>query len=120
MRARGRVREPDVGDAAEGADRLVGAARERRDLDDGGVSREPRDGPGRRWREQVVRTLQGNPYLPETQQRARRLLDGMQASYEAVLADPNSLMRPWALDPQLRDRIAQSPRVAEETHERTE
>ena len=24
-----------------------------------------------RWREEIIRTLQGNPYLPETQARAR-------------------------------------------------
>lgn len=51
------------------------------------------------WREQIVRTLQGNPYLPETQQRARALLDAMKTSYEKVMADPGNLMRPWAMDP---------------------
>jgi len=53
----------------------------------------------RGWREEIVRTLQGNPYLPETQDRARRLLGAMNDSYKKVLADPHNLMRPWAMDP---------------------
>jgi Tryptophan halogenase len=53
-----------------------------------------------RTREQVIRTFQGNPYIPETQQRARELLDRMHRSYEAVLADPRNLLRPWAMDPE--------------------
>jgi FADH2 O2-dependent halogenase len=52
------------------------------------------------WREQIVRTLQGNPYLPETQERARRLLAKMHDSYERVMADPNNLLRPWSMLPQ--------------------
>jgi len=51
-------------------------------------------------REQIIRTLQGNPYIPETQERARKLLDGMQESYEKVLASPGNLMQPWAMDPE--------------------
>lgn len=53
-----------------------------------------------RWREQIVRTLQGNPYIPETQERARTLLAAMRESYERVMADPANLMRPWAMDPE--------------------
>jgi FADH2 O2-dependent halogenase len=52
-----------------------------------------------RWRERIVRTLQGNPYIPETQERARVLLDAMQQSYEKAMATPGNLLRPWALDP---------------------
>jgi len=52
------------------------------------------------WREHLVRTLQGNPYLPETQQRARQLLDAMHESYRKVMASPNNLMRPWVMDPE--------------------
>jgi FADH2 O2-dependent halogenase len=59
-------------------------------------------------REQIVRTLQGNPYLPETQDRARLLLESMQRSYEAVLAKPGSLLRPWAMDP-AKDRTLTCP-----------
>ena len=51
-------------------------------------------------REAIVRTLQGNPYIPETQERARKLLADMQASYEKVMATPGNLMRPWAMDPE--------------------
>jgi flavin-dependent dehydrogenase len=53
-----------------------------------------------RFREQIIRTLQGNPYLPETQERARNLLAAMQESYEKVMASPGNLLRPWAMDPQ--------------------
>jgi FADH2 O2-dependent halogenase len=52
-----------------------------------------------RYREQIVRTLQGNPYIPETQQRARALLDAMHESYEKIMKDPNNMMRPWAMHP---------------------
>jgi flavin-dependent dehydrogenase len=51
-------------------------------------------------REAIVRTLQGNPYIPETQTRARKLLADMQESYEKVMAAPGNLMRPWAMDPE--------------------
>lgn len=58
-----------------------------------------------RWRERLVRTLQGNPYLPETQDRARNLLAAMQHSYEVVMQDPKNLLRPWAMDPDLNGTI---------------
>jgi len=51
------------------------------------------------WREHIVRALQGNPYLPETQERAGVLLAAMHESYEKVMSDPNNLMRPWTFDP---------------------
>nr|MBA3727842.1 tryptophan 7-halogenase [Actinomycetota bacterium] len=51
-------------------------------------------------REEIVRTLQGNPYLPETQRRARALLGAMQEAYEKVLRSPGNLLRPWAMDPE--------------------
>jgi 1H-pyrrole-2-carbonyl-[peptidyl-carrier protein] chlorinase len=56
-----------------------------------------------RWREMIVRTLQGNPYIPETQDRARVLLDAMHDSYEKAVADPTNLLRPWAMDPDRAD-----------------
>ena len=56
-----------------------------------------------KWREMIVRTLQGNPYIPETQTRARILLDAMQDSYHKALADPGNLLRPWAIDPEKVD-----------------
>jgi flavin-dependent dehydrogenase len=52
------------------------------------------------WREEIVRTLQGNPYLPDTQERARRLLTKMNDSYEQIMRDPTNLMRPWSMLPQ--------------------
>jgi hypothetical protein len=48
----------------------------------------------------LVRTLQGNPYLPDTQQRAGVLLAAMNETYDRVLQDPNNLLRPWIMDPQ--------------------
>jgi len=58
------------------------------------------------WREQMVRTLQGNPYIPETQERCRRVLAKMNESYETIMADPNNLLRPWTFDPEKDGRIA--------------
>jgi 1H-pyrrole-2-carbonyl-[peptidyl-carrier protein] chlorinase len=55
---------------------------------------------GPRWREMMIRTLQGNPYLPDTQDRARALLAAMQESYENVMNHPGNLMRPWLMDPE--------------------
>jgi 1H-pyrrole-2-carbonyl-[peptidyl-carrier protein] chlorinase len=57
----------------------------------------------KRWREQIVRTLQGNPYVPESQERARLLLDAMHRSCEIATSDPNNLLRPWAMDPARSD-----------------
>jgi FADH2 O2-dependent halogenase len=51
-------------------------------------------------REQIVRTLQGNPYQPDTQTRARDLLAHMQESYERVMTNPGNILRPWAMDPE--------------------
>ena len=52
----------------------------------------------RRYREDIARALQGNPYVPENQARARQLLDAMRKAYEEVMADPDNLLRPGALD----------------------
>jgi hypothetical protein len=52
-----------------------------------------------RFREQVVRILQGNLYLPESLERARALITLMQESYEKVAADPENLLAPGALVP---------------------
>ncbi|MBI4260520.1 MAG: tryptophan 7-halogenase [Actinobacteria bacterium] len=53
----------------------------------------------RRFRPDVVRTLQGNLYLPEAQERAKLLLDAMAQANRAVSADPANLLRPGALRP---------------------
>jgi len=55
------------------------------------------------YREKMFRALQGNPYLPETQSRARAALDAMHESFDRIMADPQNLMRPWALDPARSD-----------------
>jgi hypothetical protein len=52
-----------------------------------------------RYREQVVRILQGNPYLPESLDRARGMISLMQRSYEQVMRQPANLLRPGALSP---------------------
>ncbi|MGQ0669870.1 MAG: NAD(P)/FAD-dependent oxidoreductase [Actinomycetota bacterium] len=53
-----------------------------------------------RFREQVVRILQGNLYIPESLARAREMIGIMQESYEKVMKDPDNLLRPGALDPE--------------------
>jgi 1H-pyrrole-2-carbonyl-[peptidyl-carrier protein] chlorinase len=53
----------------------------------------------RKWREYVIRALQGNPYNPENVVRNKVLQDAMQESYERVLGNPTNLLRPWAMDP---------------------
>lgn len=63
----------------------------------------------RRFRERVVRILQGNLYLPETLERAREIISIMQATYEKVIRDPDNLLRPGALDPGRAVRSAEVP-----------
>ena len=50
-----------------------------------------------RHREKVVRILQGNPYLPESLERAREMISLMEQSYEQVMGQPSNLLRPGAL-----------------------
>jgi FADH2 O2-dependent halogenase len=52
-----------------------------------------------RHREDVVRILQGNLYVPETQARARRMIDIMHAAHDEAVRDPGNLLRPGALAP---------------------
>jgi 1H-pyrrole-2-carbonyl-[peptidyl-carrier protein] chlorinase len=54
----------------------------------------------KRWRPNVIRALQGAPYTPERVASNRALQGAMEAAYEQVIADPNSLLRPWAMDPE--------------------
>jgi FADH2 O2-dependent halogenase len=54
----------------------------------------------KRWREHVVRALQGNPYEPERAARTRELIVAMEEAYQRVLAQPDNLLRPWAMDPE--------------------
>jgi FADH2 O2-dependent halogenase len=53
----------------------------------------------RRYAEDVARALQGNPFDPVKRQRTRRLLERMRETYEAVMRDPDNLLRPGALQP---------------------
>ena len=57
----------------------------------------------RRYRADVARALQGNPFDPTNRERTRRLLDEMRRTYEGVIANPRSLLRAGALDPEAHD-----------------
>jgi FADH2 O2-dependent halogenase len=57
----------------------------------------------RRYVADVARALQGNPFDPANRDRTRRLLDEMRRAYEDVVADPRSLLRAGALDPEAHD-----------------
>jgi FADH2 O2-dependent halogenase len=50
-----------------------------------------------RYKEDIARSLQGNPYSPINRERSVRLLAEMQGTYEEVMADPDNLLRPGAL-----------------------
>ncbi len=52
-----------------------------------------------RYREDIARSLQGNPYQPQNQERSQRILDLMREAYDQVMSDPDNLLRPGALDP---------------------
>jgi flavin-dependent dehydrogenase len=51
----------------------------------------------KRFRERVVRILQGNLYQPDALARAREMISIMEDSYQKVMADPDNLLRPGAL-----------------------
>jgi FADH2 O2-dependent halogenase len=53
-----------------------------------------------KWRPYVIRALQGAPYSPERVASNRALQEAMQEAYERVVEDPQSLLRPWAMDPE--------------------
>jgi FADH2 O2-dependent halogenase len=53
----------------------------------------------KRFREQVVRILQGNLYIPESLQRAREMITLMEESFEKITADPDNLLAPGAMVP---------------------
>jgi flavin-dependent dehydrogenase len=50
----------------------------------------------KRWREKVVRILQGNLYLPEYLERAREMIAIMEESYQVIAANPDNLLGPNA------------------------
>jgi len=50
----------------------------------------------RRFREKVVRILQGNLYTPEALERAREMIDWMHSAYD-LSTDPDNLLAPGAL-----------------------
>jgi 1H-pyrrole-2-carbonyl-[peptidyl-carrier protein] chlorinase len=52
-----------------------------------------------RYREDIARSLQGNPYQPVNEERARRILELMREAYEQIMSDPDNLLRPGAFDP---------------------
>lgn len=56
----------------------------------------------KRFREKVVRILQGNLYMPDSLERAREMIAFMEDAYQKVMADPDNLLRVGALDPARR------------------
>jgi FADH2 O2-dependent halogenase len=52
-----------------------------------------------RYREDIARALQGNPYAKVNGDRARGLLADMWQTYDQVMRDPENLLRPGALSP---------------------
>lgn len=53
----------------------------------------------KRFREKVVRILQGNLYIPESLERAREMIAHMEKSFQDITSDPNNLLAPGALVP---------------------
>jgi FADH2 O2-dependent halogenase len=51
----------------------------------------------KRFRENVVRILQGNLYTPEALQRARDMIAWMKQAYRLSMSDPDNLLAPRAL-----------------------
>jgi len=51
----------------------------------------------KRYRERVIRILQGNLYMPDSLARAREMISIMEEAYEKIMADPRNLLRPGAL-----------------------
>ena len=66
----------------------------------------------KRFREQVVRILQGNLYIPESLQRAREMIAIMEESFEKITADPDNLLAPGALVPDHERQQADKERVS--------
>jgi len=72
----------------------------------------------KRWRERVVRILQGNLYQPDALERAREMIAVMEESFQKIQRDPDNLLRPGALiELAERDKLAggddPSPTMAE-------
>lgn len=49
------------------------------------------------FRENIIRILQGNLYMPESLARARRMISLMEETYVRVMEQPENLLRPGAL-----------------------
>jgi len=62
----------------------------------------------RRFREQVIRILQGNLYQPESLERARKMIQLMEESFQKITSDPENLLRPGALIPGLREHVGEA------------
>jgi flavin-dependent dehydrogenase len=56
----------------------------------------------KRYRENVVRILQGNLYMPETLGRAREMISLMEQAYERIAAQPGNLLQAGALEAYMR------------------
>jgi FADH2 O2-dependent halogenase len=53
-----------------------------------------------KWRPYLIRALQGAPYTPERVANNQILQQAMEDAYQQVVRDPDSLLRPWAMDPE--------------------
>jgi flavin-dependent dehydrogenase len=62
----------------------------------------------RRFREQVIRILQGNLYQPESLERARKMIQLMEESFQKITSDPENLLRPGALIPGLGGHMGEA------------
>lgn len=56
----------------------------------------------KKYRERVVRILQGNLYMPESLERAREMISVMEDAYERITAQPTNLLLPGALAPRAK------------------
>ena len=61
-----------------------------------------------KWRRYIIRALQGAPYTPERVANNKELQAAMLGTYDEVMRDPDSLLRPWAMDPE-KDRTLTRP-----------
>jgi 1H-pyrrole-2-carbonyl-[peptidyl-carrier protein] chlorinase len=62
----------------------------------------------KQWRPSIIRALQGAPYTPARVESNRRLVEAMDQAYQIIISSPDSLLRPWAMDPE-RDRSLTCP-----------
>ena len=65
----------------------------------------------RRFRERVIRILQGNLYMPDSLDRARKMIQLMEESFQKITSDPENLLRPGALIPDITKHVREAATV---------